>query len=148
MGWTLVCTAKREILYQMQEVVSSNPGDTGQTVGFSFEWVYIYILTHSNENPTVCPVSPGFELTTSCIWYRNYLLAAQTSIQPTRPSPQQSYIYIYIERERERHHLIWLSHQHSCVIAFLVIHLANPQNSVFFEILYIVMHILAVFEYS
>ena len=47
-----------------------------------------YILTHSNENPTVCPVSPGFELTTSCIWYRNYLLAAQTSVQPTRPSPQ------------------------------------------------------------
>ena len=25
------------LLYQIQEVMSSNPGDTGQTVGFSFE---------------------------------------------------------------------------------------------------------------
>ena len=25
------------------------------------------IETHSSENPTVCPVSPGFELMTSCI---------------------------------------------------------------------------------
>ena len=29
------------------------------------------IETHSNENPTVCPVSPGFKLMTSCIWYSN-----------------------------------------------------------------------------
>ena len=34
-----------------------------------FVLVYMYglIETHSNENPTVCPVSPGFELMTSCI---------------------------------------------------------------------------------
>ena len=37
------------------------------------------ILSRSNENSTVRLVSPRFELTTSCIWYRISLLAAQTA---------------------------------------------------------------------
>ena len=51
-------------------------------------FLYDILYTHSNENPTVCPVSSGFEFTTSCICYRISLLAAQTSAQPTRPSSQ------------------------------------------------------------
>ena len=43
---------------------------------YMYIYIYIYIYklsylgiieTHLNENPTVCPVSPGFELMTSCI---------------------------------------------------------------------------------
>ena len=32
--------------------MSSNPGDTGQTVGFSFEcvYIYIYIYTHTHTH--------------------------------------------------------------------------------------------------
>ena len=77
----------------MYMCMGSNPGQPGKkfvkndftnqvkfelsTLRHDYIYIYIYasvvsgyrVLTHSIENPTVCPVSPGFELTTSCIWY-------------------------------------------------------------------------------